>query len=331
MENNAINVGGTLDASAPNGGDGGFIETSAAKVNISDDAKITTYAPNGKTGTWLIDPTDYTIASSGGDITGSTLSTNLGTTSVTILSSSGAGGTNGDVNVNDAVSWSANNTLTLSAYRNVNVNSNITATGNTAGLTLTPSNTGAGGSYYLNNSAVITLSGSTPSLTIAGNAYTVINSLGVAGDATTTTLQGMKNNLTGRYALGSNIDATATSTWNAGLGFAPVGDNILPFEGTFDGLGHTISNLVINRPATTYVGLFGRTSNGIISNVGLLNVNITGNYYVGGLVGSENSSGSITNSYSAGSVSGSNNEVGGLMGLPRLRLHHQQFLQRRQC
>ena len=50
MENNAINVGGTLDASAPNGGDGGFIETSAASVKITDDAKITTLAPYGKTG-----------------------------------------------------------------------------------------------------------------------------------------------------------------------------------------------------------------------------------------------------------------------------------------
>lgn len=57
-----MNVSGTLDASAPNGGNGGFIETSATHVKIADDVKITTAAPDGNAGTWLIDPTDYTIA-----------------------------------------------------------------------------------------------------------------------------------------------------------------------------------------------------------------------------------------------------------------------------
>lgn len=101
--------------------------------------------------------------------------------SVTISTGSG-GAENGDIIVNGAVNWSANNTLTLSAYRNVNINANLTATGNTAGLILTPNTGGLGGSYSLNDGAVITLSGSTPILTIAGTAYTVINSLGVAGD-----------------------------------------------------------------------------------------------------------------------------------------------------
>ena len=56
MQNGSVNVTGTLDASAPNGGNGGFIETSAAHVKISNDAKITTTAPIGLTGMWLIDP-----------------------------------------------------------------------------------------------------------------------------------------------------------------------------------------------------------------------------------------------------------------------------------
>ena len=52
MLNGTMNVGGTLDASAPNGGNGGFIETSAAKVIIASDAKVTTFASLGQTGTW---------------------------------------------------------------------------------------------------------------------------------------------------------------------------------------------------------------------------------------------------------------------------------------
>ena len=139
-----VKVGGTLDASAPNGGDGGFIETSANKVEINDHV-VTTFAPYGKTGTWLIDPNDFTIAASGGDITGSDLSTDLGNTDVTIdTATQGTPAGNGDIFVNDAVSWSANTTLTLEAERNIDVNASITATGDTAGLTLTP-NTGLGG------------------------------------------------------------------------------------------------------------------------------------------------------------------------------------------
>ncbi|MDB5466987.1 MAG: putative heme-hemopexin-binding/utilization protein, partial [Phenylobacterium sp.] len=146
MQSGAVNVGGTLDASAPNGGDGGAIETSAATVNIADAAKITTAAPMGRTGVWLIDPQDFTIAA-GGNISGATLSALLVTNSVTISTTTGAdaavAGTppttslhtaspgNGDINVNEAVSWTATpstTTLTLNAARDVNVNKAVTAT-----------------------------------------------------------------------------------------------------------------------------------------------------------------------------------------------------------
>jgi hypothetical protein len=72
-------------------------------------------------GTWLIDPTDFTVAASGGDISGAMLGSNLSATNVTIQSSSGAIAGNGDIFVNDTVSWSAN-MLTLDAYRNIMVN-----------------------------------------------------------------------------------------------------------------------------------------------------------------------------------------------------------------
>jgi hypothetical protein len=130
MENGTVSVAGTLDASAPNGGDGGFIDTSAAHVKVQDSIRVTTAAPLGRTGTWLIDPPDFIIGA-GGDIAGSTLGAQLVTTSVTILSSSGSSGTGGDIFVNDAVSWSASGaptTLTLQAVRDVNVNAAITAT-----------------------------------------------------------------------------------------------------------------------------------------------------------------------------------------------------------
>ena len=146
-QSGTVNVSGTLDASAPNGGNGGAIETSAAHVNIVPQAKITTAAVTGRTGSWLIDPVDFTIGA-GGNISGATLSALLVTNSVNISTLPGATSgtmsgtppvTNmnsttvgpGDINVNDAVSWTAapsTTTLSLNAYRDVNVNAAITAT-----------------------------------------------------------------------------------------------------------------------------------------------------------------------------------------------------------
>ncbi|HUW29017.1 MAG TPA: GLUG motif-containing protein [Sulfuriferula sp.] len=320
MQSGTVNVGGKLDASAPNNGNGGAIETSAAHVKVNDNARITTSAPQGLTGSWLIDPTDYTIAASGGDITGAALSTNLGSTDVTILSTSGGSGSSGNVNVNDAVSWSAN-TLTLNAQNNININANLNAS-STASLAL---EFGQGAVAAGNISNIITHGGAvnlpagTSNFTTkqgsdgSVKAYTVITSLGAAGSATTTDLQGMYGNKVLNYALGANIDATATSSWNTGAGFVPIGAYGTSYLGTFDGLGHTISNLTINRTGTDNVGLFGYVgASGSVLNVGLLGGSAAGNKSVGGLVG-RNVQGTISNSYATGAVSGSN-YTGGLVG-----------------
>lgn len=146
MTQGRMNVAGKLDASAPFAGDGGFVETSAAHVNVDDDTKVSTKATIGKDGLWLIDPNDYTVAASGGNITGATLSSNLGSGNVQIQTT-GAGG---NLIVNDAVSWGAN-MLTLTAHNNILVNANLTATG-TGGLAFQygqQSANGAGSSYQV--------------------------------------------------------------------------------------------------------------------------------------------------------------------------------------
>ena len=66
MKTGTVNVGGTLDASAPNGGDGGFIEASAAHFKIAPGAKVNALAAQGKAGTWLIDPITVAIAGGAG-------------------------------------------------------------------------------------------------------------------------------------------------------------------------------------------------------------------------------------------------------------------------
>ncbi|MDP3412015.1 MAG: filamentous hemagglutinin N-terminal domain-containing protein, partial [Polaromonas sp.] len=127
MQSGTMNVSGTLDASAPNGGNGGFIETSAANVRIRDDVRVTTSASQGLMGTWLIDPQDFIIGP-GGNISGATLSGQLVNNSITITTAPGPG--NGDIFVNEAISWTAAGTpttLTLNADRDVNINAAITA------------------------------------------------------------------------------------------------------------------------------------------------------------------------------------------------------------
>ena len=76
--------------------------------------------------------------------------------------------------------------------------------------------------------------------------------------------------------------------YNGGLGFIPIGLNST-FSGTFDGDGHSISNVYINRSSTTYVGFFSGSydqyGNNSITNLNLVNVNIRGANSTGGLVG----------------------------------------------
>ena len=331
MAAGTVNVGGTLDASAPNGGNGGFIETSGAHVKVAKDFVVTTaaFAPTGRYGSWLIDPHNYTVASSGGDITGATLSGSLGNTNVELMSSRGNSTGSGDVNVNDVVAWSANTTLTLTASNNININANITASGNTAGLVLNPNTANAltttegatgVGRFNLGAGASINLPGTNPYLVIAGVQYTVINTLGAPGSTTGTDLQGMMGSATlldKKYALGSNIDASSTLNWNTNLGFTPVGSDSARFTGTFDGLGHTISGLTIASPSTNNVGLFGFTGTGSkIQNVGLVGGRVTGGSNTGALVGN-NDSGPISNSYASTAVTGYEG-TGGLVGNNRL-------------
>jgi len=112
----------------------------------------------------------------------------------------------------------------------------------------------------------------------------------------------------------ADINASNTQSWNSGAGFSPIGtdfDN--SFTGNYDGNGYEIDSLYINRPSIENCGLFGYTNYPAqLQNVGLTNANITGNNFVGVLVG-VNSSSPITSCYSTGSVNG-NSYVGGLVG-----------------
>ena len=335
MQNGTTIVSGTLKAEGKNGADGGFIETSAANVQIQDSTKVSTLSDSGKTGEWLIDPFNVTIsnqAQAGNNnvantftpsqndsiIKVGTLNSALASNNITVTTA-GAGTQAGNINVNADVTWSANTVLTLRADNDIHINANITATGNTGKLNLqygqTTSNSNA--SYYLNNGAKVNLkAGQNFSTQKGANApinYTVITGLGAEGSTTSQDLQGMSGDLLGNYVLGADIDTTATSGWNNGQGFNPIGNDSNRFTGKFDGLNHTISNLTINRPNQSFVGLFGATSNATIQNIGLIQANIKGNFGVGALIGGAEYT-NTSNAFSTGQVNG-DVAVGGLVGI----------------
>ncbi len=129
-----VNVDGTLDASAPRGGDGGSIETSGAKVNIAAGANVHANAPAGHSGTWLVDPTDLTIDTGAASTIAQSL--NSGTNVTEQTTSSGATGVGqqssglGDINVEAGITW--NNpaaTLTLDAFHGINVSAPVSGAG----------------------------------------------------------------------------------------------------------------------------------------------------------------------------------------------------------
>ena len=96
---------------------------------------------------------------------------------------------------------------------------------------------------------------------------------------------------------------------DAGNGWLPIGTFSNQFTATFQGNGHVIRNLFINRSINN-VGLFGY-STGRLSQLGLVNVEITGEINTGGLVG--RNLGTVSTSYVSGQVAG-DASVGGLVG-----------------
>lgn len=118
------------------------------------------------------------------------------------------------------------------------------------------------------------------------------------------------------FILTADIDLNV-SPYNTGSGWTPIGNSTTSFYGKFDGGGHTISGLYINRSGTSKVGLFGSVvSSGIVKNVTLSNANVTGYEQTGGLVGYYTSSSTIENVYVSGAITGggSNGGTGGVVG-----------------
>ena len=122
--------------------------------------------------------------------------------------------------------------------------------------------------------------------------------------------------------------ASGGDGYNDGKGWLPIGyapvdnlnDTTTSFFGSFDGVGHAITGLFIDRQPTEYeeyelCGLFGSVYNAKIADL-TLRVDVNGTAYVGGLAGVVMSS-TLENIKIEGTVNGNSWYVGGLAGTAR--------------
>ena len=125
--------------------------------------------------------------------------------------------------------------------------------------------------------------------------------------------------------LTADLDLSSESNWT------PIGNLVAypsqSFNGTFDGNGHSISNVTVNdnTPNHAVAGLFGSVVNGTIKNLTVRNVNLTNTHYAGGIVAYTSNGPTIENCKVIGGtikstpeiVNGSydnGDKVGGIMG-----------------
>ncbi|MDP4275683.1 MAG: MBG domain-containing protein, partial [Bacteroidota bacterium] len=113
------------------------------------------------------------------------------------------------------------------------------------------------------------------------------------------------------YVQIKDIDAGSTSTWFNHHGWPGIGNAGIPFTGSYDGLGHTISGIHINHDADENVGFFGYIKGATIKNLGLATANVVGLKSTGRMAGFNQ--GIIENCFAAGTISGGQ-ATGGFVG-----------------
>lgn len=313
---------------------------SAYNANFSSRGTIDTVARNlafpgiGPAvigGVWNITTPSYKLGAPSGRAFAQTL--NLGT-SINVQTT-GADGSNGNIEVASNLGWNGAGSLTLGAYNTVTVDPGVTIRGQANGnLTLRADNTGIdnGGSiinhgtidwsrssgivnllYDMNGGYVAGTQLANPSwkapafsgLTTQMTAYQLINSAADIGNVGALPASTYSTN----YALGKDFDALG---YNLGIGYHGLGEPAVPFEGQFDGMGHTIAN------ATVPDGLFALIGqHGVVRNLTMTDV--TREFGLvedpAGILASV-SQGTISNVFVAGEMVGFTNGIGNFDGPP---------------
>lgn len=100
---------------------------------------------------------------------------------------------------------------------------------------------------------------------------------------------------------------------SAKYSWIPIGGEYYPFNGIFDGNGHTVSGIYINN-ADNHQGLFGNISNATVKNLGIIDSYIKGKRVVGAVVGGADEQSKIINCYNSATVMADDGYAGGVVG-----------------
>jgi filamentous hemagglutinin family protein len=325
----AVTMAGTFAAKSASGA-GGVVDTSAASF-APGFSGLTVSA-----GAWNVSLPSVTVTQP----IAAAMAGSLGAGTSVSLST-----TRGNVDVSTNLGWNGNASLTLGAYGSITIDAGNAIRNRGAGnLTLRADATGIDNHGAVTNKGTIDWSGSTGTVSAfydMNGAYTPGSLLSNAawtpapGSALVTQITGYKlvnsladlknvsNDLTGNYALGKNIEGKGSDDL-----FTPIGDPTTPFSGQFDGMGHSIDNVVMAAvysgpdwpQALLPTGLFGVIgSTGIVRNLNLTNsqANAFNSAYTWSQVGllAGVNQGHIANVFASGGVTtGDEVQIGGLVG-----------------
>ncbi|MDG0022935.1 filamentous hemagglutinin N-terminal domain-containing protein [Trinickia sp. Y13] len=317
-------IGGPVAAQNADGA-GGVVDTTARTLSLCDSCGT----PTVTAGAWNLTTPSFTVDTQAASV----LARSLNTGTAVNLTTTGASGNAGDLEVGADLRWQGSAGLTLNAQHNVVIDADATIKnqGNGA-LTLRADASGVDNGGSVLNHGTVDWSGSmgvvsalydmngayAPGALLANpgwvatpysgllsqiTAYKLVDSLG--------DLQNVSLDLSGAYALGKDIDA-------AGATFAPLGNTSAAFTGQFDGMGHTIDRLALEQQAfwqpTGLFGVVGKT--GVVRNVGVTNSNASYDDAATGILVGDNQ-GVVTHSYTTGFLYATNEDqttTGGLVG-----------------
>jgi filamentous hemagglutinin family protein len=340
-----VALDGTIEARNADGS-GGTVDVDARSVALGNAFGDT---PRVKAKQWNITTPAFTIDST----TARSLERSLNAGTSIGVTTTGAQGAAGDIDVASSVLWGGGAALTLDAYRSLTIEAGTLLANSGAGTLTLRADANAldnGGSVTNHGtidwskslgtaSAFYDMNGTYTAGTQIGNAawapapmsglrtqltgYALVNSY--------SDLQNVATNLSGNYALGKDIDASASSDRN----YVPLGNVDAPFSGQFDGLGHQINNIQLYQTVAgdhgeqgmvlQTQGLFGFIGpNGAVRNIGVNgsgNAGFYGQYAMYGLLAGINE-GTIVRADTSGAISVISgfayaSTVGGLVGQNR--------------
>ena len=259
-----VTLKGTLKATNADGS-GGTVDT------VGRNLVFCGCVPTVSAGIWNITTPGLMI----GDAAALSFSRSLSAGTSINVNTTGAFDHYGDVTVASNIGWSGGASLSLDAYRSVNIGKGVTIKNQGGGnLALRADATAIDNKGSVLNNGTIDWSKSTGTVsayydmngryspgTLLSNAswaapqysglvtqitgYQLVNSLA--------DLENVSANLAGNYALGKDIDASATSDGS----YVPIGGGGTAFTGQFDGQGHTISSITALGQNAPTLGLFG--------------------------------------------------------------------------